>query len=80
MKLQLTPDQQFALRLLESKGAGMTAAATRDAWEKGETYYIDTRNPARRKGVMRAFNKGNRDAATSSITPTPTPTPTHSAQ
>ena len=63
MKKKLTPDQEHALKLLTDAGAGMTAAATRDAWEKGESYYIDTRNPARgKRGVLKAFNKGNRDA------------------
>lgn len=63
MKKKLTPDQEHALQLLADAGAGMTAAATRDAWEKGESYYLDTRNPARgKRGVLRAFNKGNKDA------------------
>jgi len=63
MKKKLTPDQEHALQLLTDAGAGMTAAATRDAWEKGESYYLDTRNPARgKRGVLRAFNKGNKDA------------------
>ena len=63
MKKKMTPDQEHALQLLTDAGAGMTAAATRDAWEKGESYYLDMRNPARgRRGVLRAFNKGNKDA------------------
>ena len=62
MKKKLTLDQEFALRLMIEKGGGMTAAATRDAWEKGESYYIDARNPLRGKGIMRYFNRGNRDA------------------
>ena len=43
----LTDRQKAMIAKLEKRGAGMTAAAARDAWQKGETYYLDTRNPAR---------------------------------
>jgi len=62
MKKKLTPNQEATLARMIQLGGGMTAAATRDAWEKGETYYIDARNPLRGKGIMRQFNAGNKDA------------------
>lgn len=58
---ELTENQKKVIAILYNRGAHGTAEATRRAWENGETYYLDTRNAAR-KGIMRKFNQGNREA------------------
>lgn len=62
MKKTLTQEQEATIAAMIAKGAGLTAAATRDAWEKGESYYLDDRNPLRGKGMVRRFEAGNRQA------------------
>jgi hypothetical protein len=57
----LTAHQLSVIQALRDKGADFTANATKQAWECGEAYYLDTRNPSR-KGMVRAFNKGNKQA------------------
>lgn len=57
----LTAHQLSVIQSLRDKGADFTANATKSAWENGKAYYLDTRNSAR-KGLVRAFNKGNKQA------------------
>lgn len=58
---ELTPRQKGVLAKLENRGAYMTARAAEQAWRKGQSYYLDPRNPARR-GIVREFEKCNEDA------------------
>lgn len=44
----LTPNQQFVLESLRRKDDDWIAAATERAWKSGESYYIDSRCPARK--------------------------------
>jgi hypothetical protein len=60
----LTPNQLTVIATLRKRGSDFTAAATERHWKAGQAYYLDTRNGAR-KGIMRAFNKGNREAVAS---------------
>jgi hypothetical protein len=57
----LTENQREVLALLRARGADWTAEATEQAWRKGERYYIDSRNAAKR-GIARRFEQGNREA------------------
>lgn len=57
----LTNNQQEVLATLRKRGATYTAESTERHWRNGESYYIDTRNSAR-KGIMRKFNQGNLEA------------------
>lgn len=61
MSNTLTANQQAVLATLRERGADITAAATERAWSKGETYYLDSRNSARR-GLVRAFERANKEA------------------
>jgi hypothetical protein len=57
----LTPNQQLVLAILRKRDAWLTASATERHWLAGQRYYLDTRNNARR-GIVRLFNQGNREA------------------
>lgn len=60
---RLTDNQQYVISTLNYRGACFTARCFEEAWKKGETYYIDSRNGARR-GLQRAIDKGNKEALT----------------
>ena len=62
----LTANQLEVIDILNRRGAGFTASATKDAWEKGETYYLDTRNSARR-GLVRKFERANKQASLNQV-------------
>lgn len=57
----LTDNQKHVIATLRLRGAEWTADATECAWKNGERYYLDTRNSARR-GLVREFEQGNREA------------------
>ena len=57
----LTDNQQYVISTLNHRGACFTARCFEEAWKKGEAYYIDARNGAR-KGLVRAIDKGNEEA------------------
>lgn len=57
----LTPNQCAVLEILRRRDAWITASATEAAWRKGQRYYLDSRNGAR-KGIVRMFNQGNKEA------------------
>lgn len=57
----LTANQTEVLAILRKRDAWLTAAATEQHWQAGERYYLDRRNTARR-GIVRAFNQGNKEA------------------
>jgi hypothetical protein len=59
--MKLNNNQQALLKVLIQRGAWLTAESAKDAWEKGERYYLDTRNPAR-KGLVRWFERCNKQA------------------
>lgn len=52
----MTPEHEAFIKWLENE-APFTASALRRHWEKGETYYIDTR--VNLKGKRREFNRLN---------------------
>jgi hypothetical protein len=58
---ELTENQKEVLAILRKRGAYLTASCTEDAWRKGESYYLDTRNNAR-KGIVLKFEQGNAEA------------------
>lgn len=58
---ELTENQQYVISTLIHRGACFTARCFEDAWTQGKTYYIDARNGAR-KGLVRAIDKGNKEA------------------
>ena len=57
----LTETQQYVISVLVARGACFTARCFEEAWLKGQTYYIDARNEAR-KGIVRAIDQGNKEA------------------
>ena len=57
----LTENQKTVLAKLRERGADFTAEATERHWRAGKPYYLDSRNSAR-KGLVRAFNRGNQEA------------------
>ena len=57
----LTENQQYVISTLIHRGACFTARCFEDAWGKGQAYYIDSRNGAR-KGLQRAIDRGNKEA------------------
>jgi hypothetical protein len=61
MNKTLTRHQVRVLALLRAHGLLLIADETEKRWRRGETYYVDLRIKAR--GLRRAFEQGNRDAA-----------------
>jgi len=61
---RLTENQQWVIQELRRRKMWWLAAATEENWRGGKTYYIDRRVNAR--GIQRAFNQGNEEAAQSS--------------
>ncbi len=59
--ISLTETQHYVLTVLRERGADFTAEAAERHWRAGESYYLDTRNAAR-KGLVRLFAKANRQA------------------
>ncbi len=59
----LTPRQKVMLEKLRHRGAHLTAYAAERAWKNGRSYYLDSRNEARR-GLVRDFERCNQEATT----------------
>lgn len=58
---ELTFTQKHVIATLRSRGDDFTANATENAWLRGASYYLDRRNSAR-KGLLRKFKQGNKEA------------------
>ncbi len=62
MKKTLTPTQKYVLAELERRGLHLIAETTKEAWEHGKTYYLDTRQQ-RVCNLRSKFKQGNKEAA-----------------
>jgi hypothetical protein len=62
MERALSKLQEDVLAKLRKRGCVFIAAVTEEHWQRGETYYIDTRVPLP-KPLRANFNRGNREAA-----------------
>lgn len=59
--IYLDMNQELVLKTLIERGASFTAEAAKQHWLRGEAYYLDKRLAARR-GIVRAFENGNKKA------------------